>query len=296
MTKFIRYWFYPLLLVLTLVAALWTLRGGSDLQRAFGYFTLARLALCFLVEWVFPYRREWAMTWRSFLRDLKYTAVVGGLSFAAKFSAGWFAIGIADNFNGWLSAWPLLAQILALILCYEFFQYWQHRYSHEGRSSLGQFLWRVHATHHLPKRVYLMMHAVGHPINFAIVVAINVGVIYGLGASKDAVFLFNVLMGLQGLVSHFNVQLSAGPLNYVLVGTELHRYHHSSELSEAGNYGVVTPFWDLVFGTFRYEPKRAPVALGVIHPEYYPGSQQIVQTLLLPFRPAKTYASSANEP
>jgi sterol desaturase/sphingolipid hydroxylase (fatty acid hydroxylase superfamily) len=296
MSRFIRFWFYPLLLVATLTAAIVTMRADGDLQRAYGWFAFARLGLLFVLEWWLPLRQEWAMTWRSFRRDLKYGVVLGGGSFLVRFLAGWLAIGVADNSNGMLSTWPLLMQLLVLVLSYEFVQYWQHRYSHEGRGALGRFLWRTHVQHHLPKRVYLLMHVVTHPINFALVMALNFGVIYGLGVGPDAVFLLAVLLGLQGLVSHFNVDIKAGPLNYLLVGTELHRVHHSADPADAGNYGVLTPFWDLLFGTFRYYPERTPSALGVSDPQAYPTSNRLWATLTLPFRPALTCASADEEP
>jgi sterol desaturase/sphingolipid hydroxylase (fatty acid hydroxylase superfamily) len=296
MTRFVRYWFYPLLLVATLTLAFLTMRAGSDLQRAFGWFSLARLVLLLVVEWRLPLRKDWAMTWRSFLRDLKYGVVLGGGGFLVRYATGWLAIGVADNSSGALSQWPLPAQLLVLALTYEFVQYWQHRISHEARGPLGRFLWRAHVQHHLPRRVYLLMHVVSHPINFAIVMAVSTGVIFGLGVGKDAVFLFNVIMGLQGLVSHFNVDIKAGPLNYLLVGTELHRNHHSADLGEAGNYGVLTPFWDIVFGTFRYTPDRAPRALGVSEPAQYPPSNRLLQAMLLPFRPTARYAHAEEEP
>ena len=296
MERFVRYWFYPLLLVVTLVSALLTLFGDGNLQRAFAAFAFARLVLLFVVEWAIPYRKEWGMTWRSFLRDLKYAVMLGGGGFAVKFAAGWLAIGVADNSQGALSHWPVVVQLLVLVLTYEFFQYWQHRYSHESSTGLGRFLWRVHVQHHLSRRVYLLMHVVSHPINFIVVIAIQAGVIYGLGVGKEAVFLFNVILGLQGLVSHFNVQISAGPLNYVLVGTELHRTHHSADPEDAGNYGVLTPFWDLVFGTFRYRPDRAPKALGVHDPQQYPTSNQFFATLVLPFRRTKIHTNAGEEP
>lgn len=296
MSRFIRYWFYPILLVATVSLALLTMQVGSNLQRAFVWFSVGRLALLLLVEWRIPFRKEWAMTWRSFLRDLKYGLVLGGGGFLVRLAAGWLAIGVADNSNGTLSHWPLVAQFLVLALTYEFVQYWQHRISHEGRGPIGRFLWRSHVQHHLPKRVYLLMHVVSHPVNFIIVTFVGIGVIYGLGVGKDAVFLFNVIMGLQGLVSHFNVDIKAGPLNYVLVGTELHRTHHSAALEDAGNYGVFTPFWDLVFGTFRYRPDRAPKALGVSDPQHYPPSNHLLATLALPFHPRLRYANVDEEP
>jgi sterol desaturase/sphingolipid hydroxylase (fatty acid hydroxylase superfamily) len=284
MSIFIRYMFYPLLLAATLVAAILVLRSDGDLQRAFAGFAFVRLVLLFTIERFVPCREEWGMTFRSFLRDLKYAVVLGGGGFAVKFAAGWLSIGLAERSLGVLSQWPIALQMIVLALTYEFFQYWLHRYSHAARGKTGRFLWRTHVQHHLPQRVYLLMHVVSHPINFIMVMVVNVVVIRGLGVSDAAVFMFNVLLGLQGLVSHFNVRISAGPLNYLLVGTELHRTHHSADPADAGNYGVLTPFWDLVFGTFRYRPDRAPTALGVYDSSRYPTSNQLFATLLLPFQ------------
>ncbi len=211
--------------------------------------------------------------------------MVGGGLYLGKFLAGWLAIGMAERSTGALSHSPLVLQVVAIMLTYEFFQYWLHRISHEARGPVGRFLWRTHVQHHLPQRVYLLMHPVSHPINFAMVLAINALVIRVLGTGQDAVFLFNVLLGLQGLVSHFNVDIRTGPLNYLFIGTELHRVHHSAAPEDAGNYGVLTPFWDLIFGTFRYRPNQVPAGLGVYEPARYPTSNQLLATLLLPFKP-----------
>ena len=296
MPRFFRFWFYPLLLLATLSVAVLSMRSEGSLQRAFAWFAFGRLVVLFIVEWLLPFRKEWAMTWRSFLRDLKYAVVLGGGGFVVRFAAGWLAIGVADNSDGALSQLPVVLQLVILALTYEFFQYWQHRISHEARGPVGRFLWRTHVQHHLPRRVYLLMHVVSHPINFATVMALNIGVVYGLGVGGEAVFLFNVLLGLQGLVSHFNVQISAGYLNYVLVGTELHRTHHSASPADAGNYGVLTPFWDLVFGTFRYRADQAPTALGVWEPQHYPTSNQLLASMALPFVRPRTYGPSDREP
>lgn len=170
------------------------------------------------------------------------------------------------------------------MLTYEFFQYWFHRVSHEPRGPVGYWLWKLHVAHHLPDKVYLLMHPVGHPLNFILSLAIMQLPLVTLGARPETLFLFNALMSLQGLVSHFNVDIKAGPLNYLLVGTELHRFHHSARLDEAKNFGVLTPFWDLVFGTFRYDARRLPEALGVVDPLNYPPSTAIGRVLMLPLR------------
>ena len=125
------------------------------------------------------------------------------------------------------------------------------------------------------------MHPVGHPFNVIFIATLQLPLVL-LGASADAIFVFGALMGLQGLISHFNVDVRAGIFNYFLVGTELHRYHHSKRLDEAKNFGVVTPIWDLVFGTFVYQPGKLPQQLGVSNADAYPPSTAVGKTLALP--------------
>lgn len=284
MATFIRYALYPLLLLGTLtlfglsVALQWSL--GSVLL----WMGAGRLALLLLVEALHPARPQWRMSWASFRRDLKYMAVNGGLSGLLKLSIGWLALDLSRLNTGLVTGMPMVVEFLVLLLGFEFLQYGYHRLSHEGRGRWGEWLWKVHVAHHLPDKVYLLMHPVGHPLNMLLSLALVQLPLVMLGARPETVFLFNALMGLQGLVSHLNVDIEAGPLNYLLVGTELHRYHHSSAREEAGNYGVLTPFWDLVFGTFVYRPGRLPDGLGVDTPAQYPDSNALLKVLMLPFR------------
>jgi sterol desaturase/sphingolipid hydroxylase (fatty acid hydroxylase superfamily) len=282
--RFVSYGLYPLLLAAT--AGLYALSRsrGWDLARVFMGLAGVRLLLLLTVEAGFPARPEWRMNWSNFRRDLKYMAVNGATGALTKLLPAGLAIELSRWNTGLFAGLPMPLELIGLVLVFELFQYGFHRFSHEGRGRLGAWFWKVHAAHHLPDRVYLLMHPVGHPINALISLALMQLPLVLLGVRQETLFLFNALMGLQGLVSHFNVDLRAGPLNYLLVGTELHRNHHSADRHEAGNYGVLTPFWDLVFGSFVYRPGRLPAALGVAEPERYPPSQALGRVLLMPFR------------
>lgn len=283
-SAFARYALYPLLLAATLALFAASQWRHWNLATVFAWLAGTRFVLLIGSEFLFPARPEWRMSWASFRRDLKYIAVNGGLSAALKFGGGWLAIDLSRFNTGLVHGLPAVAEFAVVLLGFEFFQYWFHRLSHEARGPLGRWLWKVHAGHHLPDEVYLLMHPVGHPLNLLLSLALVQLPLVTLGARPEVVFLFNALMGLQGLVSHLNVDLRAGPLNYVLVGTELHRFHHSADPAEAMNYGVLTPFWDLVFGTFRHAPGRLPERLGVFDPAGYPPSTRIGRVLAMPFR------------
>lgn len=282
---FVSYLFYPLLLLATLGLFATSLLHGWNLSTVFLGWGAARFAVLLTVEFLHPAKPEWRMNWPNFKRDLKYMAVNGAVAGLAKFGAGWLALDMSRFNTGIVTGSPAVVEFVVVLLVFEFFQYWYHRLSHEGQGRFNAWLWKMHVAHHLPDRVYLLMHPVGHPINLLVSLAIVQLPLVVLGARPETIFLFNALMGLQGLVSHFNVDIKAGPLNYLLVGTELHRYHHSADIHEAKNYGVLTPFWDLVFGTFSYHPERLPRALGVAQPQDYPASSDIGKVLSLPFRP-----------
>ncbi|MDK2126583.1 sterol desaturase family protein [Parachitinimonas caeni] len=296
MRPLITYGFYPVIASMTIVFAWFNFTGQYELQLAFSIFTASRFVLFIVAEIAWPCRPEWSMTWTSFLRDLKYMVAGGALLQVVKFATAWLAIGAAQSKPSGLATLPLLLQVVIALLVYELLQYGIHRYSHEGRGALGRFLWRIHAVHHLPQRVYFLMHPVMHPINMLIVVAIGLVPSFVLGINREAVFMFNLILGVQGLFSHFNVDIRVGPLNYLLIGTELHRCHHSSELEEAGNYGAVIPFWDLVFGSFSYAGGKLPRKLGIADSTPYPSSNQYLDCLALPFRGHRPDNHDGKEP
>lgn len=283
----VRHGLYPLLLVGTIGFATWVVTVGTDLRHAFGWVMGARFALLFGLEFLMPMRREWGMSWRSAFRDAMYIVVNGGMGMLIRWTLVFFAISFAGKSSGLARELPLVLQVIAAVLMFELFQYALHRASHEARGPLGRWLWRVHVAHHLPDRVYLLMHAVMHPFNIVFIFAITQGAMLLVGLSPEALFIFNALLALHGLIGHFNVEIKAGPLNYLFVGTELHRDHHSADPQESKNYGVLTPFWDIVFGTFHYRPGRSPARLGVEHPDRYPDSIELHKVVALPLLPPR---------
>jgi sterol desaturase/sphingolipid hydroxylase (fatty acid hydroxylase superfamily) len=123
-------------------------------------------------------------------------------------------------------------------------------------------LWRVHGLHHSPSQLYVLMHQVFNPIDLLVSrFVISLIVFKFTGIRPDAAFIAIAVLSLQQTVSHVNSDLRTGWLNYLLIGTETHRYHHAA--AEQGNYGSVVPIWDMLFGTFIYQPHRIPGQLGL---------------------------------
>lgn len=282
--KAIAYGLYPFLLIATGFLSWNAISKRYDLAEAFVWIAAGRFALLQTIELAFPLKREWSINPANFWRDLKYGAVNFLTIQLYGFAMGYLTIKLAAGNPGLFAGMPLLLEVIGAALIYEFFQYWFHRLSHEGKGWVGDKLWKIHVAHHLPDRVYLIMHAVGHPVNTVIVMLFVPLTTWLTGVSQEAVMIWFSFRGLHGLISHYNVDIRAGFLNYIFIGTELHRYHHSADMTECKNYGSLLPFWDQVFGTFVYKPGRDPVRLGVEVPTQYPDSTHILQVLALPFR------------
>jgi sterol desaturase/sphingolipid hydroxylase (fatty acid hydroxylase superfamily) len=276
---------YPFLLAfMAAYAWLETSAPDSILGQYYAYYLAILAGILLTVEILYPLRREWRMTRASFFRrDLPFM-VIGGVTIAlAQYVSGLAIIQFGLERGTSHAGLPLLPGVILILLGSDFIWYWIHRWSHEGRGPVGRWLWKIHAAHHLPQQVYLFMHGVAHPLNTIIVRLIFTVPFFFLGFSTEAIFVSNLVIGLHGLVSHFNVDVRAGVLNYLFMGTELHRYHHSAAADGSRNYGSTLVLWDLLFGTFVYRPGMPPRRLGVADPDKYPNDRQILGVLAMPF-------------
>ncbi|MCG6859415.1 MAG: sterol desaturase family protein [Salaquimonas sp.] len=266
---------------------------GVNMVAVSGACIVGTALLLIGLEFVWPVEDKWCMTWRSFARDIQFFAVNGATIFATNLAFAWIGVELGKGHSGVLTGVPLFLSVPVAIFVVDFFQYWQHRIAHEAPGPFGRFLWRSHAAHHLPEQVYVLMHPAGHPVNTFIVRGlVTILPLYLLGASAETVVLANMVIGIQGLFSHTNLDLRAGWFNYIFVGTELHRYHHSADTEESGNYAVALSLIDILFGSFIYRPGRVPEQLGVYDPDSYPRSGQVARIMLLPFLVRRQNAST----
>lgn len=276
---------WPILFAFNVGLALRAIMQNGNYSNVLATLLITDVVVLVTLEFLFPVQRKWKMTWRSFFRDLKYI-VAGGATIAAVDGLfGLASIRLNAGHVGPITWWPLYLSVPTALLAVELVNYWQHRWSHEGSGKFGNFLWRSHAAHHLPEQVYVFMHPAFHPINaFIVRAAVTALPLYFLGASPETVLLASTIVTFQTLISHFNVDIRAGWLNYVFVGTELHRFHHSANLAESRNYAVTLSFVDILFGTFVYRPGTLPVRLGVADPSAYPKSNEFWSVMKLPFK------------
>lgn len=167
----------------------------------------------------------------------------------------------------WPHDWPVLAQACLMLLAADFVRYWMHRAFHKVTP-----LWRFHAVHHSPHRLYWLNVGRFHPIEKAIQFAVDAAPFALLGVSPEVLAAYFVFYAINGFFQHSNCRVSLGPLNYLISGPELHRWHHSKLPHESDtNFGNNLIVWDLLFGT-RFLPKDREVGvLGLINRDYPTG-------------------------
>lgn len=283
--KLVRWGLYPLLWAMMLGSFHLIWRSGIDPARIFAASSVTTLLLCLLIEWRFPYEKRWAMNWSTFWADLKFAALNGLSIGALNFLLGVFAISTSGNLTGPAHFWPVPLQLACCLLVFEALNYGVHRAMHELPGRFGEWLWEVHIAHHLPPRLYLVMHAVFHPINGLLIRGLVIVLpIWAMGYRQEVVTMFAMINALHGLISHFNVDMRMGWANYLFVGPELHRYHHSARPEEGKNYGATLSIFDQMFGTFVYRPGVPPQDLGVTPDMGLPEYEKTGAVLALPFR------------
>lgn len=281
----VRYGLYPFSWAIVLLGfhLIWT----SDISPGliWGVSSGMLVALYLLIEWRLPYERRWAMTWRSFLADMRFAIINSAGLWLVKVLLALFTISMAGELSGPARGWHPAVQLMVCLLIFEAINYGLHRAMHELPGRFGRFMWRVHVAHHLPPRLYVMMHAVFHPINSILVQPLAIILpVWLMGYDQRVVTIFLMINGLHGAISHFNVDIRAGWMNYLFVGPELHRYHHSADPQEGRNYGATLSIYDVLFGTFVYRPGQPPAELGVGRSQHFPAYENTLQVLVLPFR------------
>ncbi|NQU69732.1 MAG: sterol desaturase family protein [Rhodospirillales bacterium] len=292
-----RWGIYPLSWIVALLMLSQAAAGVIEPRQAW-LMTIAGLIVFYMVmERLIPYQRRWSMTWRSFLADLKYVVVGGATMSVVSTGLGLFAITISGQLSGPATDWPFWLQIPAIFLIFEGIQYTLHRAMHEANGKFGRFLWMSHVAHHLPDRVYIVMHAASHPINqFLLQAFVRIIPIWFMGYDPFVVAVFLTINGMHGIISHFNVDVRIGFLNYIFIGPELHRYHHSANRDEAKNYGNTLSVYDVLLGTFIYRPGVAPKELGVSTEEGLPPYRSYIEVFKLPFVTPKPATSVDAQP
>lgn len=218
-----------------------------------------------LIERAMPHEAQWLENDGQMGPDLAHTVLNKGLAQVIITVVTFMGIAdwLAPTGPGiWPETLPLLVQLALGLAIVEFGLYWKHRLAHEW-----PWLWRFHAVHHSVTRLWFFNTGRFHVVDTVTGLAVGMPVLLLLGAPKEVLLLVSAATAIIGMLTHCNIEMRCGPLNYVFNTPELHRWHHSKDLSEGNrNYGENLVLFDQIFGTFYNSPRRPPVDIGIGHP------------------------------
>jgi sterol desaturase/sphingolipid hydroxylase (fatty acid hydroxylase superfamily) len=267
--SFLRAILYPALLLGPLMLLWGLLEAGAGLHWA------PYLAVAFggpvilLAERLVPYRPDWRPDRRDLWNDGLYLVAVQillslALGWATVLAAQAWLSGSGLTLALWPTHWPIWAQLVLKVGVGDFFRYWLHRAAHSWPA-----LWRIHAVHHAPGKLYTTNVFRFHPAEKALQFLCDSAPFILAGAGPELLAYYLVFYAMSGLLQHANCDVRLGWLNYLISGPEVHRWHHSRTIAESNaNYAHSFVVWDLLLGTY-FRPRDASVrALGLLHADY----------------------------
>ena len=224
------------------------------------YFGLA--GVMFALERAMPHERQWLADDGQLLPDIGHTLLSkSAVQMLIVVPALTGISGVVDTSGGawWPGDWPLVAQVVLGLVIAEFGLYWAHRLCHEWPA-----LWPFHAVHHSVTRLWFVNTGRRH--FFDTIISVSFGLAVGVlaGVPEGIIIWVSAITAFIGLLTHANIEMRCGVLNYVFNTPCLHRWHHSMVLREGNsNYGENLVIFDQIFGTFLNPARRPPVDIGI---------------------------------
>jgi len=216
------------------------------------------VAALFLLERRLPYREAWRRADGQLRPDLSHTVLNKGL--VQLIIVQLIALGVlGDSAGTVMGELALPLQVVAGLIVSEIGLYAAHRLAHEW-----SLLWRFHAVHHSVRKLWLVNTGRFHFVDSLTSVAASVPFLFLSGISMDAIVWVSAITAYIGILTHCNVDMRCGWLNYVFNTPNLHRWHHAVERDDGNsNYGENLMLWDMLFGTFRYRKDRDVDIIGI---------------------------------
>ncbi len=188
----------------------------------------------------------------------------------------WGLLSLIDAANG-------LEIVISLVLL-DLAIYGQHRASHRWK-----WLWRLHKVHHTDLDFDVTTAVRFHPIEIILSMIYKVVVIFIIGVSIEAVFIFEVILSSCALFNHSNIKLPLlidKVLRLFVVTPDMHRVHHSVIQAETdSNYGFSISVWDRLFNSYTDQPQQGHTAMTIGLTIYqHVEDVQLPRLLLMPFQ------------
>lgn len=252
MRTLIRYLSYPLMAGGSAVLLVVLANEGMPYWPLFPLIVAAVIVGVALLERFAPFEGSWN---RDHGGDTAVDAAHFMVSYLLIQTAVASAFGLREllpeTWNPWPVDAPMVVQVLLAGAVMDLGLYAMHRASHAHG-----LLWRLHAIHHSPERLYWLNGGRRHPLSALVLAGPGLAVLLALGATPIAVGAWLSFMSVHLAFQHANLDYRLGPFRFLLGVAEMHRWHHKREFEDAQvNFGEVWLIWDHLFGTFHDAPR-----------------------------------------
>ncbi len=149
-----------------------------------------------------------------------------------------------------------LVSFLIYLVAFDFIAYWLHRGQHGLR-----WWWQLHALHHSQRQMTMWSDNRNHFLDDILVDVLLVLAAQLIGVGPQQFMVLIALGQLSESFQHANLRLTFGRWGERLwVSPRFHRSHHSVADGDH-NFGVLLPWWDMLFGTARFEGGFGPTGV-----------------------------------
>lgn len=264
MRRALSYTWWPLLFLVSVATTYWGVVNGMTVL-VFNVTYLALAVAIAVLERVMPHEEAWLKNDGQVVPDIAHTVLNKGIAQVLVVTVTF--MGFAELAAPAAGAWwpeqaPFVVQLALGLVIAEFGLYWKHRLAHEWPP-----LWRFHAVHHSVTRLWFLNTGRFHLVDTLTGLLVGMPVLLLLGAPKEIMIMVSAVTAVIGILTHSNVEMRCGWLNYVFNTPELHRWHHSKVLVEGNsNYGENLMLFDQLFGSFYNSSRRPPRDIGIRYP------------------------------
>jgi len=245
------------------------------------YWLIGLSLLVWFLEIIFPWRKEQAVFRQDFWLDGFYMffnfflfSLIGfnaisniGVDFFNRFIA---LFGMSNVVAFHIHQWPIWSQYLLMFVLADFIQWNIHRLLHKNK-----YLWQFHKVHHSVQQMGFAAHLRFHWMESVIYKTMQYIPLAMIGFGIQDFFIIHIIAVAIGHLNHANIQLTYGPLKYILNNPVMHLWHHAHYLpknSYGVNFGLSLSIWDYLFKTAYIPNHNANEPLGFDGVEEFPNS------------------------
>jgi sterol desaturase/sphingolipid hydroxylase (fatty acid hydroxylase superfamily) len=258
--------------------------------RGYFFWLLAISLFCWLLERLAPWRKE-QKAWRKQIGQdffwLIFNGHYAGLLIA--YLSSWVIQQLNHVWSWWhvpppetirlLAEQPWLLQFAVFLVLRDFLEWCVHNLLHRV-----PWLWEFHKLHHSIEELDWIGNMRFHWMEIVVYKSLTYLPLVMLGVREDVILPIALVTTLIGHLNHSNLNISWGPLRYIINSPRMHVWHHDLILrgQHGKNFGIVFSLWDWIFGTAYMPPEGGqPERLGFEKMEEFP--RRLLPRLVYPF-------------